>query len=119
MNTRRATITEIEHLGEVKDSQPTECDVFSATEPYPIDERDFTPKTVLICDVPKRDFSKLTAAMMKVAYFQWRDSWTYDEEDGYAQYIEEDRERRLITGITDADETEWRELRAKDAKGEF
>lgn len=64
-------------------------------------------------------FSKLTLKLNIVRYFQWRESWTYDEDDGFARYAEEDAARRKELGITEADEADWRYARANETLRAF
>ncbi len=50
----------------------------------------------------------------KIRYFEWRDNLTPDENGCLDQYVDEDNERRVKLGITDADEKEWSALKAKE-----
>lgn len=131
MNTKRATIDEIQNLGEVKDSQPTELDMFSGTEPYAIEAADFYDgadcpscgRYIVGCGcteeaAPKLDrtkFYKLTRKLNLVKFFEAR-----DKASGYPDFDHHEwAEQAHDLGVTDDEEKEWSELRAKDAKGEF
>jgi hypothetical protein len=99
---------------------PPPVDPLSAVEPFPLDRsafEDAIARADAVLDATPNDGSEIHFDLIvppKTKYFQWRDSWTPTEHGDLDQYYDEDRERREALGITDEDEREWQNLKAKD-----